>query len=88
MTFNEMDAVNAMRQASMTAHEYFDYGVKAIEDAYPKASADAKVVAASNFAIAAALDFLATSMSGGVRDSVLKGALENIASANLQAPEI
>lgn len=61
-----MDAETAMRQAAATARCYLMDAVTAIEAEYPKASEDSKAIAASNLAIAAALDFLAAELGGRI----------------------
>ena len=64
--FLMMSPETAMRQAKETAHWYFEYGAKVIDEIYPEATQDSKAVAASNFAIAAALDYLAAVAGGNV----------------------
>lgn len=61
-----MDAETAMRQAAITANCYFMDLVTTVEEAYPKASPDAKAIAASNLTIAAALDYLAAELGGRI----------------------
>lgn len=64
-----MEAETAMRQAAITANCYFMDSNTAIEREYPKASQDAKAIAASNLAIAASLDYLAAELGGRISGS-------------------
>lgn len=61
-----LSAENAMKQAAATAWEYFDMAANAVNEGFPKASEDSKVIAASNLAIAAALDYLAAELGGRI----------------------
>jgi hypothetical protein len=62
-----MTPETAMRQAAITANGYFMDSVTVVEGEYPKASFDAKAIAASNLAIAASLDYLAAVLGGHIR---------------------
>jgi len=62
-----MSPETAMRQAQETAYWYFKDAATAVEELYPKASDESKVIAASNLAIAASLDYLAAALGGHIR---------------------
>lgn len=62
-----MSAETAMRQAQETAYWYMKDAASAVEELYPKASDESKVIAASNLAIAASLDYLAAALGGHIR---------------------
>jgi hypothetical protein len=64
-----MSPETAMRQAAATAIGYLMDSVAAVEETYPKASHDAKAIAASNLAIAASLDYLAAQLGGCITTS-------------------
>lgn len=68
-----MSPETAMRQASMTAREYLLNGQEAVEELFPDASDDAKLAAASQFAVAASLDYLGAALSGSVDGTLLQG---------------
>jgi hypothetical protein len=57
-----MSPETAMRQAKETAYWYVKDAATAIDEIYPKASQDSKAIAASNLAIATALDYLAAEL--------------------------
>jgi hypothetical protein len=59
----------AMRQAQETAYWYFKDAATALEEIYPGATADAKAIAASHLANAAALDYLAAELGGRISGS-------------------
>lgn len=63
----KMDAGTAMHQAEGTAALYFTEAVKVIQRQCPNASPDAKAIASSNLAIAAALDYLAAELGGRIQ---------------------
>jgi hypothetical protein len=62
-----MSAETAMRQAQETAYWYMKDAASAVEELYPKASDESKVIAASNLAIVASLDYLAAALGGHIR---------------------
>lgn len=65
-----MSPETAMRQAKETAYWYFKDAATAIEEVYPQASQDSKAIAASNLAIAAALDYFAAESGGRITKGV------------------
>ncbi len=62
-----MSAETAMRQAQETAYWYMKDAASVVEELYPKASDESKVVAASNLAIATSLDYLAATLGGHIK---------------------
>lgn len=64
-----MKAETAMRQAWVTALEYFDHAYDHINEKCPNASADAKLNAAVELARVAAMDFHSAIISGSVEDT-------------------
>jgi len=74
-----MSPETAMKQAAITANSYLIDAVTNVEREYPEASQDAKAIAASNLAIAAALDYLAAELGGRIR-----GGSENLSKTHVQ----
>lgn len=73
-----MSADAAMRQASETALVYFDAIRKAVENAYPTASPDAKLAAVVKLCEVAARDYHSASISGSIDNTPWQIALEGI----------
>jgi hypothetical protein len=64
-----MTPETAMMQAKETAYWYFKDAVTTLDELSPLAAPDAKAIAASNLAIAAALDYLAAELGGRIKGS-------------------
>lgn len=77
-----MKAADAMRQAWITAHEYFRHLADEVDERYPTATANARLSAAVELSKVAAQDFH-TAVIGGVVDESDQphGALSEIAAA-------
>lgn len=62
-----MNPETAMRQAGMTAMEYFDACYKYIDGTHPDVSEEVKMQCASRMALAASIDYATAAFTGSIQ---------------------